>query len=108
MIPKINLKDKMGEITEPFQSIEVAVLNNQVVRMALIKGEYHWHEHFEEDELFYVLSGELNIQTRDRDITLTEGEMAVIPRGVEHSPASEKGCYILMFEPQEIRSEGDH
>ncbi|MFO7968201.1 MAG: cupin domain-containing protein [Archaeoglobaceae archaeon] len=107
MIPKINLQDKMLEITEPFQQVDVAVVNDQVIRMALITGEYHWHKHHEEDELFYVLSGELTIRTVDEDITLSEGEMVVIPRGVEHCPKSDNGCYILMFEPQGLKSEGD-
>ncbi|MFP3946598.1 MAG: cupin domain-containing protein, partial [Archaeoglobaceae archaeon] len=102
-----SLRDKMEELTKPFQPLEVATANDQVVRMALIKGEYHWHKHSGEDELFYVLSGELNIQTKDGDIILTEGEMAVIPRGVEHCPRSDNGCYVLMIEPEGLKSEGD-
>ncbi len=107
MIPKTNLRDKMEEITEPFKQVELATANDQVVRMALIKGEYHWHKHSQEDELFYVLSGELNVQTNDGDIILHEGEMAVIPRGVEHCPKSDNGSHILMIEPEELKSEGD-
>ncbi len=107
MIPKINLSDKMEEITEPFQSVEVATVNNQVIRMARINGEYHWHKHSGEDEMFYVLSGELTVRTKDGNITLDKGEMVVIPRGVEHCPISDDECYILMFEPQELKSEGD-
>lgn len=106
MIPKTNLRDKMDELTEPFQPVELVTANDQVVRMALIKGEYHWHKHSQE-ELFYVLSGELNIQTRDGDIILTEGEMVVIPQGVEHCPKSDNGCYVLMIEPERLKSEGD-
>lgn len=107
MIPKANLRNKIEEISEPFQPVELAKANNQVIRMALIKGEYHWHKHSEEDELFYVLSGELVVQTKDEAITLNEGELAVVPQGVEHCPKSDNGCYVMMFEPQKLKSEGD-
>jgi len=101
MIPMINLEEKIHELAgKPWHPIEVARVNDQVVRMGFCRGEYHWHKHTNEDELFYVLRGELTIQLRDdADITLREGELAVIPKGVEHCPKSVGDTYILMFEP---------
>ncbi|MEE9323014.1 MAG: cupin domain-containing protein [Candidatus Aenigmarchaeota archaeon] len=110
MIPKINLDGKIEEIGgKAWNPIEVAIVNDQVVRMALCRGEYHWHEHADGDELFYVLRGELTIQMKPpySDITLREGELAVIPKGVEHCPKSSVDTYILMFEPHALKSRGD-
>ena len=107
MIQKTNLEDKIKEIDKPFHQIEVARVNDQVVRMSLVRGEYHWHKHTNEDELFYVLKGELIIQLRDGDLVLREGEIAVIPKGVEHCPKSDSYAYILMFEPYGLDSKGD-
>jgi mannose-6-phosphate isomerase-like protein (cupin superfamily) len=76
--------------------------------MAMIEGEYHWHKHTNEDELFYVLRGSIIIQLRgQQDLTLREGEMAVIPKGVEHCPKSEGPSYILLFEPYALDTGGD-
>jgi mannose-6-phosphate isomerase-like protein (cupin superfamily) len=109
-IPTINIEEKIQEVAgRPWYPIEVARVNDQVVRMALCKGEYHWHKHTNEDELFYVLKGQLTIQMKEpySDITLIEGELAVIPKGVEHCPKSSVDTYILMFEPYELQSRGD-
>ena len=76
--------------------------------MALFDGEYHWHKHASEDELFYVYRGRIIIQVElYPDITLREGEMVVIPKGVEHCPKSLEPSYVLMFEPDVLRSRGD-
>jgi quercetin dioxygenase-like cupin family protein len=108
MIPIVNLQKSMNAITETWSPVDIAVVNDQVVRMALIEGEYHWHKHTSEDELFYVLQGKIVIQVRDEpDIVLQDGEMAVIPKGVEHRPTSAGHSYILMFEPLALRSRGD-
>ena len=109
MVPKINLKDKIKEINgRPWFPVEVARLNNQVVRMALYKGEYHWHKHDNEDEFFYVLQGRITIQMKNNpDLALNEGEIAVVPKGAEHCPKSDVESYVLMFEPYELKSKGD-
>jgi len=108
MIPKINLEEKIKEIKKPWSPIEVARVNDQVIRMALLEGEYHWHKHSNEDELFYVLKGSIIIQLRDQlSMTLNEGEMAVIPKGIEHCPKSPKPSYILLFEPLALDTKGD-
>jgi len=109
MIPIINLEDKIKEIGgKPWSPVEVARINDQVVRMALLEGEYHWHKHKNEDELFYVIKGEIVIQLKDEpNIILNEGQMAVVPKGVEHCPKSLEASYVLMFEPFALKSKGD-
>jgi mannose-6-phosphate isomerase-like protein (cupin superfamily) len=88
--------------------IDVTQLNDQVVRMSYIDGEFHWHKHNKQDELFYILKGELTIQLKNQqDITLSEGEMTVIPKGVEHCPKSVKPTYVLLFEPSVLKTRGD-
>ena len=109
MIPKVNLKDKIKEIGgRPWFPVDVARVNNQVVRLALYKGEYHWHKHDNEDEFFYVLQGRITIQMKDHpDLALCEGDMAVVPKGIEHCPKSGIESYVLMFEPYELKSKWD-
>jgi mannose-6-phosphate isomerase-like protein (cupin superfamily) len=110
VIPIISLKEKLSEIAErPWHPIELARVNDQVVRMALCIGEYHWHKHTNEDELFYILKGELTIQMNVpySNITLHEGELTVVPKGVEHCPKSSQYTYVLMFEPHILKSQGD-
>jgi mannose-6-phosphate isomerase-like protein (cupin superfamily) len=109
MIPIIKLEDKIKKIGgKPWSPVEVARINDQVVRMALLEGEYHWHKHKNEDELFYVIKGEIVIQLKDEpNITLSEGQMAVVPKGVEHCPKSLQPSYVLMFEPFALKSKGD-
>jgi quercetin dioxygenase-like cupin family protein len=108
MISAISLRDKIEEIDQPWSPIEVARVNDQVVRMSLVKGEYHWHKHTNEDELFYVYKGKIVIQLKGQeDIPLQEGEIAVIPRGMEHRPKSVEPSYVLVFEPYVLKSRGD-
>ena len=108
MISTINLEDKIKKIAKPWYPIEVARVNDQVVRMSLVKGEFHWHKHTGEDELFYVYKGSIIIQLKDQpDIALNEGEMAVIPKGAEHCPKSVEPSYVLLFEPYVLQTRGD-
>lgn len=104
----VSVKDQAAEIDELWSPLEVARANDQVVRLAKIQGEYHWHRHNNEDELFYVLEGSIVLQLENQpDVVLGEGEMAVVPRGVEHCPMSEGVSCILMFEPSSLESRGD-
>ncbi|MDP6823801.1 MAG: cupin domain-containing protein [Dehalococcoidia bacterium] len=109
-IPVIAVSDGVSRISgRPYNPIDLARVNDQVVRMALIKGEYHWHHHENEDELFYVVEGRITIQMKSpyADITLSEGEMAVVPKGIEHCPLSDEESYVLMFEPASLQSAGE-
>ena len=109
MISSINLKDKMDKISGKHCSlIDVARVNNQVVRMSYVDGEFHWHKHTNQDELFYIIKGKLVIQLKNQpDVTLSEGEMTVIPKGVEHCPKSVEPSYVLLFEPSILQTRGD-
>ena len=108
MISKIQLQEKIKEINgRAWSPIDIAKVNDQVVRMALFKGEYHWHTH-NEDEFFYVLEGKITIQIKGQpDLVLQEGEIVVVPKGTEHCPKSDVESYVLMFEPQALKSTGD-
>ena len=110
MIPlpsHINLVEKINQITKPWTPIDVARFNDQVVRLALFKGEYHWHRHENEDELFYVYKGNITIHIRGQnDLVLKEGEMGLVPKGIEHCPRSDGDSYVLMFEPVSLQSAG--
>ncbi|MCL5667102.1 MAG: cupin domain-containing protein [Patescibacteria group bacterium] len=109
MIEPVNLEEQIKKINgKPWFLINIAIVNNQVVRLALMQGEYHWHEHRDEDEFFYVVKGTIVIQLENQPaIILQEGKMAVVPKGVRHCPKSEKGAYVLMFEPKVLDSKGD-
>jgi mannose-6-phosphate isomerase-like protein (cupin superfamily) len=109
MISKNNLEEKIKEIGgKPWSPVEVARVNDQVVRIALFEGEFHWHKHTNEDELFYVYKGSIEIQFKDRpNVTLHQGEMAVVPKGVEHCPKSKEPSYVLLFEPYRVNTYGD-
>ena len=109
MLSAVNLEKKMDEIRGKHCSpIDIAQVNDQVVRMSYVDGEFHWHKHTDKDELFYLLKGKLIIQVRDQpDITLSAGQMAVIPKGAEHCPKSIEPSYVLLFEPITLQTKGD-
>jgi mannose-6-phosphate isomerase-like protein (cupin superfamily) len=99
MIERINLAEKFSLIEEPWSPRVVGELNGQQVRLAKLAGEFIWHHHEEEDELFLVMAGHLRIELRDGVISLGPGEMAIIPRGVEHRPVAPQEAQVLLFEP---------
>ena len=104
----VNINAKLSELEEPWSPIDLVQVNDQVVRMALFQGEYHWHKHANEDELFYVFKGRIVIRMKGlEDIELSEGEMLVVPKNVEHCPSSSGHSYVLMFEPHELKSKAD-
>ncbi len=107
-ISKVGIEVKCEEIDEPWSPVDLATVNDQVVRMALFQGEYHWHRHEGEDELFYVYRGEVTHRIRGQaDVVLGAGEMAVVPRNVEHRPESVGPSFVLMFEPLQLKSKGN-
>ena len=85
----------------------VASLNGQEVKLAKFQGAFDWHAHENEDELFLVVHGEFTMDFRDRSVVLREGEMIVVPRGVEHRPVAEHECHVLLFEPAGLINTGD-
>jgi mannose-6-phosphate isomerase-like protein (cupin superfamily) len=104
---KINLAEKFSRITEHFRPKVVAELNGQEVKAVKVRGEFVWHHHEHEDELFLVVRGQLRIEFRDRVVVLEPGEMVVVPRGVEHRPVAEDETEILLFEPAATRNTGN-
>jgi mannose-6-phosphate isomerase-like protein (cupin superfamily) len=109
MISVINLNNKMSEINGKHCSpVDVARVNDQVVRMSYVDGEFHWHKHTNQDELFFILKGKIVIQIKEQpDVTLSEGQMVVIPKGVEHCPKSIEPSFVLLFEPFILQTRGD-
>ena len=103
----INLKEKFELFNDHWSPKIIGQLNGQDVKLAKLQGEFVWHDHLNEDELFYVLKGSLIIEFRDKEVTLNEGEMLVIPRGVEHKPIAKEEVWILLFEPSNIKHTGD-
>ena len=100
-----NLNEIIKKIKEPWSPIDVARVNDQVVRIAYFKGEYHWHKHKNVDELFFVYKGNIVIQFKDRNnVVLKENEIFVVQKNIEHCPKSEEGAFVLMFEPSETKS----
>jgi mannose-6-phosphate isomerase-like protein (cupin superfamily) len=104
---KIVLAEKLSRITEHFRPKVIAELNGQEVKAVKVKGEFVWHHHAHEDELFLILKGQLRIDFRDRSVTLGPGEMLVVPRGVEHRPVAAEEVELLLFEPAATRNTGN-
>lgn len=96
---KINIHQKLDVITNHWDPHIVAELNGQHVKLAKIKGEFIWHAHEKEDEMFLVIKGILLMHLRDRTITVNENEFIVIPKGIEHKPEAMEEVHLLLFEP---------
>lgn len=104
---KINLKKKFELFNDQWSPKIVGELNGQYVKLAKLEGEFDWHAHKQEDELFMVVKGALTIKLRDRDINLEEGEFFIVERGVEHKPVAEEECWVMLFEPKETGHTGN-
>ena len=105
--PGINLKDKFALFNDYWSPKIIGDLNDSHIKIAKFKGEFTWHKHDNEDELFYVVKGSLLIKLRDEDITLTEGEFVIIPKGVEHFPIAEEEVHVMLIEPKSTLNTGD-
>ncbi len=104
---RVNVAEKLASFQETWSPKVIAELNGQYVKVVKTEGEYVWHHHQGEDELFYVVKGRLDIALRDRTIELNEGEFFVVPRGVEHKPISHGPAEVLLFEPVTTRNTGN-
>lgn len=104
---KVSLADALARVQEPWQPMIVAELNGQQVKVARLRGEFVWHHHEQEDELFLVVRGRLRMEFRDRVVELGEGELLVVPRGVEHRPVAPEEVEILLFEPASTLNTGN-
>ena len=106
-IETIDLKEKLGRFQERWSPKIIAEVNDFDVKLAKLEGEFVWHHHEAEDELFLVLKGRLVIQLRDGELVLDEGQLAVIPRGVEHRPVARQEVHVLLFEPKTTLNTGN-
>ena len=104
---KVNLAEKLARFQDHWSPRIIGELNGQHVKLAKLSGQFVWHHHEAEDELFLVLKGRLRMQLRDREIVLDEGEMLVVPRGLEHRPVAEGEVHVLLFEPASTRNTGN-
>lgn len=105
-IGKVSLTEKLGSFGDYWSPKIVGELNDSFVKLVKLKGEFVWHRHDAEDELFLVLKGRLLIKLRDRDIRLEEGEFVIIPHGVEHLPIAEEEVHVLLLEPKSTLNTG--
>lgn len=104
---KVNLAEKFGLFDDLWSPKIVGELNGQHVKLAKLEGEFVWHHHDDEDELFLVVKGQLIMKLRDRDIVLNEGEFLIVPRGVEHMPVAPEAVSVLLFEPKGTLNTGN-
>jgi mannose-6-phosphate isomerase-like protein (cupin superfamily) len=100
MNDKVNLADKIRLLDKPYTPGIVGYLNNYKLAVVKVRGDFVWHRHDDTDDFFLVLRGRLTIQLRDRNVVLSEGEMFVVPCGVEHCPTADEEAHVLLIEPR--------
>lgn len=104
---KVNLAEKLSRFDELWKPKVVGELNGQQVKLVKVKGEFVWHHHDEEDELFLILEGRLRMELEEGNIWLEKGEFLIVPRGVEHRPVAEDEVHLLLFEPASTLNTGN-
>jgi len=107
MLQTVDMKRLMKQLKDPWMPIDMVVVNDSVVRIARIKGEYHWHTHRYSDEFFLVQDGKMIIETADGEVNIEKGQGVLVSRGMRHRSRSDKGATALVFELQATRKEGD-
>ncbi len=104
---KVNIAEKFSQISDFWNPRIAGELNGQMVKLVKFKGEFVWHKHDDEDEMFYVVDGEFNMELRDRTIVIRKNEFIIIPRGVEHKPVAPNEVSVILFEPASTLNTGD-
>ena len=104
---KINLSEKLSQFSDYFNPRIAGELNGQQVKLVKFKGEFVWHHHEQEDELFYVVKGSFDMHFRDKVVTINEGEFIIVPHGAEHKPVAEQEVEIMLFEPATTLNTGN-
>lgn len=104
---KVNIAQKLGLFSDHWSPKIVGELNGQQVKLAKFKGEFVWHKHELEDELFFVIKGSFKMEFRDRAILVNENEFLIVPKGVEHRPVAEEEVSVMLFEPATTLNTGD-
>ena len=103
----VNLAEKLSQVTEHWSPKIVGEANDAYVKLVKFRGEFVWHHHDDEDEMFLVLKGRLRMRLRDRDLWVGPGEFVIVPRGVEHMPVAEAEVHVLLFEPRSTLNTGN-
>jgi len=106
-LDKVNISEKFNQFKEYWNPKIVGEINDSYVKLAKLKGEFEWHFHEEEDELFLVVKGKLLLKLRDRDIHLEEGEFFIVPKGVEHLPIADEEAHVIFIEPRTTLNTGN-
>ncbi len=106
-VEKVNVEEKFGLFEEHWSPKVVGELNGQHVKLVKILGEFVWHHHDEEDELFYVVKGSFRMEFRDRSVTIEQGDFIVVPRGIEHRPVADEEAHVMLFEPATTLNTGN-
>jgi mannose-6-phosphate isomerase-like protein (cupin superfamily) len=107
VIEKVGLAAKLAVVDEPWQPKIVAELNDSYVKVVKFEGEFVWHHHDDEDELFLVVDGRMRMQFRDGEVVVEPGELIVVPRGVEHCPVGDGNCQVVLIEPKTTLNTGN-
>ncbi len=103
----INLNEKLSKLTQHWSPKVIAEMNDYQFKLVKVKGEFVWHNHPDTDEVFIVIDGKLDIEFRDGKVTLSSGEMFIVPKGKEHKPFAENECKIMLVEPRGVVNTGD-
>ncbi len=106
-IEKVSLSEKFAKFSEHWKPKIVGEVNDAYVKLVKVKGEFVWHHHDNEDELFLIVKGRLRMKLRDREITLNPGEFVIIPRGVEHLPVADEEVHLVLLEPKTTLNTGN-
>src|SRR5258706_10806720 len=104
---KVNLAEKLSVFNDYFNPRIVGELNGQHVKLVKFQGEFIWHHHEQEDELFYVVKGSFDMHFRDKTVTIREGEFIIVPHGIEHKPVAEQEVEVMLFEPATTLNTGN-
>ena len=107
MLTPVNIESRFKDVTELWSPKVIGRVNDQYVKLARLQGEFVWHAHEGEDELFLVVRGSLRIQLEDGDVTLGPGELVVVPRGVRHNPVAAEECWVMLIETVTTKHTGD-
>ena len=107
MMDRINLKDKLAKFSDHWSPKVIAELNDYQFKLVKIQGEFVWHNHPDTDEVFIVIEGSMNIEFENETVQLNEGEMLVVPKGVEHKPYADSECKVMLVEPRGVVNTGD-
>ena len=107
MLTPVNVEATFEDVTDLWSPRVIGRVNDQYVKVAKLQGEFVWHAHEDEDELFFVVSGTMRIQLEDGDVTLRPGEFVVVPRGVRHNPIAADECWVMLIETVTTKHTGD-